>query len=223
MQGIKAYYAYLESNRIDACCGDKKDFRTLIGLEQKDFEEVVENAKAIMRPSHCRTRRDAVAIALLKMRTALSHRIIAPLFNTDYNTVRASFTLGLDALAKTLLPRMQLTREEVIMNHTSPIASQLYSNALVLVVDVTCVPVEKEPHHRGSKYVFCLHRHKYCVSVQFIVTTTGKVVAVSHPCASDRTNNDARVFQYCYQSNEDLQDFLLSTEESPTVLICDRG
>lgn len=119
-----------------------------------------------------------------------------------------------------------ISRDEVITNHTRPLAQELFSNGLaeypqaLLVLDGTYIYIQKSGNFSFSRRSYSLHKHRPLIKPMMVVTTTGYIVSVLGPYLADSKNNDASILNHIIQRNvEEMTNWL---REGDTFIV-DRG
>ena len=119
-----------------------------------------------------------------------------------------------------------ISRDEVISQHTRPLAQELFSSGTaektpaLLVLDGTYIYIQKSNNFSFSRRSYSLHKHRPLVKPMMVVTTSGYTVSVLGPYLADCKNNDAGILNHMIQRNaEEMKDWL---QEGDTFIV-DRG
>ncbi|XP_062598202.1 uncharacterized protein LOC134259614 [Saccostrea cucullata] len=206
-----------------------EDYRNLTGLTRSEFDDLMSNIKEI-RQSKSRSTRTCVAILLVKLKCALDNKMLATMFNMKKWQVRRAVSSARKALMSDFVPHNlgfgHISREEVIGQHTRPLAQELFSNGLtetpqaLLVLDGTYIYIQKSNNFSFSRRSYSLHKHRPLIKPMMIVTTSGYIVSVLGPYLADTKNNDAGILNNMIQRNvEEMTDWV---KEGDTFIV-DRG
>ena len=204
-----------------------EEYHNLTGLSCEQFDVLLSYVSA--KNSVNRTPRTALGIFLMRLRTGLSHQVLATLFGFRSRTAISKLIASIrNDLASTFVPNHlgfgHITRAEVIRNHTTKLSSTLFAdgneNCAILVLDGTYIYIEKSSDYSFSKRSYSVHKGRPLVKPMMIVTTSGYIVSVLGPYLADGKNNDASIIKHIVGSNsEDIVDWM----EDSDVLIVDRG
>ncbi|VDI02501.1 Hypothetical predicted protein [Mytilus galloprovincialis] len=130
-------------------------------------------------------------------------------------------------LMQTFVPKHlgfnHISRENLIENHTRPLAQTLFGNEFnpaILVIDGTYIYIQKSGQFQFQRRTFSMHKHRPLVKPMVFVTTTGYFVSVMGPYLADSKNNDANILKHIIASdNEQIKSWL----QKDDVFIVDRG
>ncbi|XP_045216033.2 uncharacterized protein LOC123566193 [Mercenaria mercenaria] len=116
-----------------------------------------------------------------------------------------------------------LTREDIINNHTRPLAKSLFNannGQLILVLDGTYVYIQKSNNFSFQRRTYSMHKGRPLVKPMVIVTTTGYFVTIMGPYFADSKNNDASILNHMLKTNtEEIRNFV----QEDDVFVVDRG
>lgn len=199
-----------------------------------------------LKNSTTRSARSALAYLLMKLKLGLSNSILAAIVGVkDKRQMGHIITSVRVALAKHFVPHYlglgHLAREDVINQHTSPIASRLLTdggNPCILVLDGTYLYIQlgmedgfsftnialtllqKSRNNAAQRRTFSLQKKRSLIKPMVMVTTTGYIVTIFGPFCSDFHNNDASILKHVMLKNyEDI----LSWIQDDDIIILDRG
>ena len=115
-----------------------------------------------------------------------------------------------------------IKREDIIKNHTRPLAKQLFSNdrdSAIIVLDGTYIYIQKSGQYNFQRRSYSLHKNRPLVK-PMMVCTTGYILGVFGPYYSDYKNNDAAITKHIFQKNiDDIKTWLKDDD----ILVVDRG
>ncbi|VDI65719.1 Hypothetical predicted protein [Mytilus galloprovincialis] len=129
------------------------DFRNLTGLTITDFEDLCSHIpNSAIRDTRVRSMRTCIGIFLTKLRSGMSNKILATLFNISKDSIRKAISSARDAVKQHFTPKYlgfdHVSRESVIQNHTRPLAQTLFGDitntTAILVIDGTYIYIQKE-------------------------------------------------------------------------------
>ncbi|XP_062622155.1 uncharacterized protein LOC134283681 [Saccostrea cucullata] len=165
----------------------------------------------------------------MKLRSALSNKMLAVLFGMTKFQVRRAIASARAALMKDFVPSnlgfQHVTREEVIHNHTRELARDLLThdittNPAILVLDGTYVYIQKSSNFAFARRSYSLYKHRPLVKPMIVVTTSGYIVSVLGPYLADTKNNDANILKHMIYSNaEEIRSWI----QEDDVFVVDRG
>lgn len=127
----------------DESCMNDDEYRVLTGFSRQEFHDIVLSVTSI-NSTRNRSKRTCIAILLMKLRSALSNKLLAVLFHMTKFQVRRAIVSARTSLMRDFVPHNlgfnHITREEVIQNHTRQLARNLMtkdvtSNPAILVLD----------------------------------------------------------------------------------------
>ncbi|CAC5395855.1 unnamed protein product [Mytilus coruscus] len=125
----------------------ESDIYNLTGLTKANFDDVCSKIQdSPMRDSHCRTIRQCIGIFFTKLKCGMSNRLLSTLFNLGCDATRRAISSARKYLVETFVPENlgfeHISRNNVIDNHTRPLAQSLFgdiTNPAILVVDGTYI------------------------------------------------------------------------------------
>lgn len=214
---------------FDSPLMSNNDYVTFTGITRSQFDEVF--SVLDLRSSPLRTARQALGILLTKLRTGLSHRLLASLFNIKTKQkIGRIVSAARESLMKCFVPNHlgfgHLTRQEIIDEHTTDLAKALFispddpEDCILIVLDGTYLEIQKSRDHTFQRKAFCGHKHYPLIKPMMIVTTTGYIISVLGPYLSDGHNSDSSILEHLLATDtENIREFL--KEEDKFVL--DRG
>lgn len=165
--------------------------------------------------------------SLTKLKTGLSNKVLSTLFNISKDSVRRTIKSVRKNLVQTFTPSnlgfQHVTREEVITNHTRPLAQTLFGHGMspvILILDGTYIYIKKSSNFRFQRRSFSLHKHRPLIKPMVIVTSTGYFVSILGPYCSDFKNNVANILKHAFVTDtENVKDWVKDGD----VFVVDRG
>lgn len=117
-----------------------------------------------------------------------------------------------------------ISRQEVIANHTRPLAQSLFGNMTqsqaIAVLDGTYIYIQKSNHFQFQRRTYSIHKGRPLVKPMVVVSTDGYFLTVVGPYLADSRNNDASILNHMLKSNiEDIKNWF----EDDDIFIVDRG
>ncbi|XP_078340851.1 uncharacterized protein LOC111112081 [Crassostrea virginica] len=207
---------------------DDVEYNVITGFDRQEFNDIVSSLSSI-NTSRNRSKRTCVAILLMKLRSALSNKMLAVLFSMTKFQVRRAIVSTRTAMMRDFVPNnlgfKHITREKVIQNHTRQLAKDLLTNDItsdpaILVLDGTYVYIQKSSNFSFSRRSYSMHKHRPLVKPMIVVTTSGYIVSVLGPYLADSKNNDASILKHMIHHNaEELRNWL----QEDDVFVVDRG
>ncbi|CAM4907558.1 unnamed protein product [Rotaria socialis] len=206
---------------------NEEAYKTIVGLTKDQFNDLI-GTVSLMRNSHTRSIRTAVAIFLAKMRLPLSNQLLAILFHIENKRNVSHIISQLRiALMKDFVPAHlglhHIDRVTAINQHQTTFATILHTKKpqqLCVVVDSTYLFIQKSSDNKFQRRSYSMYKHRHLVKTMILTTTDGYILCVMGPFLSDYKNNDASIFKHCVYNNE--QD-ILNWLHDDDVLILDRG
>ncbi|XP_062620784.1 uncharacterized protein LOC134282405, partial [Saccostrea cucullata] len=207
---------------------DDDDYKILTGLTRGEFQDVVSTVTSI-NSTKVRSKRTCIAIMLVKLRTAMSNKMLSVLFNMTKHQIRRAVKSGRKALMTDFVPQnlgfQHITREAVIENHTRQLARDLFNGSAttdpaILVLDGTYVYIQKSSNFAFARRSYSIYKHRPLVKPMMVVTTTGYIISVLGPYLADAKNNDASILRHMILHNtEEMKSWLKEDD----VFVVDRG
>ena len=206
-----------------------ENYMVLTGLDRAQFDDLltfVQESKT--RSSKNRSKRTALGLLLVKLKTGLSNRMLSTLFGIHCRyAVQRSLNWCRSELMKHFVPQnlwfKHIKREDIIKNHTRPLAKQLFSNdrdSAIIVLDGTYIYIQKSGQYNFQRRSYSLHENRPLVKPRMVCTTTGYILGVFGPYYSDYKNNDAAITKHIFQRNiDDIKTWLKDDD----ILVVDRG
>lgn len=204
-----------------------KDYIDLLGISKAAFEDMLKYVEARVKPTPSRTVRTSLAIFLMKLRGGDSNRILSTLFNISKSGIRRSIKSIRSALIEGTfvsenLGFQHVTREQIIHQHTRPLAQTLFGDTtrpqVILVLDGTYIYINKSANFKFQRQSFSFHKGRPLVKPMVIVSTTGYFISIIGPYFAK--DNDASILNHIMKSNiEDIRSWI----QDDDVFIVDRG
>ena len=158
----------------------------------------------------------------------MSNKLLSTIFNISKSSVRRAISAVRHSLMKNFVPDNlgfdHITRQDVISNHTRPLANSLFGSEFgkpaILVLDGTYIFIQKRENFKFQRRSYSVHKGRPLVKPMVFVTTTGYFVSVIGPYLADIRNNDASILNHILKKNvEQIKNWV--TEDD--VFIVDRG
>ncbi len=132
-----------------------------------------------MRNSHTRSVRVAVAIFLIKMRLALSNRVLAVLFHLNNKRIVSHIISQVrTALVKDFVPLhlgfQHIDHQAAIDQHQTVTATILHTtkpNQLCVVADSTYLFIQKSMDNQFQRRSYSTHKHRHLIKPMVLTTT----------------------------------------------------
>ncbi|CAF3031234.1 unnamed protein product [Rotaria sp. Silwood2] len=206
-----------------------KHYHILTRLTRNEFNDLCSYIPSTaLRTTDVRTPRMAIACLLVKLRLGVSHDTLCTLFGIDdkrrMNRILESAN---SALTQYFVPKHlgfhHITREQVLKQHTRPLAQQLLANdnpnKAIIILDGTYVYARKSANNLLQRRTYSVHKGKPLVKPMMIVSTDGYIISVIGPYFADSKNNDAEITKsIIYNNKEDMLDWLAPGD----VIVVDR-
>ena len=213
------------NNRINFDNIDKEDCINLTGLSQEQFDDLCSHIIIHVKNTPSRTPKTSIGIFLMKLKCALSNKLLSTLFKISVSSIRRAVHTVRHALMR-LFVSLYLgfdcfTREDIIKNHTRPLAKSLLcadGEKVILVLDGTYIYIQKSKNFSFQRRSYSLHKSRPLVKPMVVVTTTGHFVAILGPYLAK--NNDASILNHMLQRNiNDIKEFIKEDD----IFVVDRG
>lgn len=202
------------------------DYCSLVGLSKQFFDELSKEVEPYLKNTPARSIRMSLAIYLCKMKSGMSNQFLSTLFNISKSSLRRAISSVRKALMNQFVPSKlgfsHITREEVIRNHTRPLAQSLFGDntQAIIVLDGTYIFIEKSNNFVFQRRSYSMHKGRPLVKPMVIVTTTGYFLAVHGPYLADAKNNDASILTHIIKNNiDDIKHWVNEND----IFIVDRG
>lgn len=205
-----------------------EEIKTMTGITKEQFNDLLTYV-ADIRDTPTRSKSTALGIFLVKLRTGLSHSVLATLFHlSGRNHVGKVVQSIRRSLMNTFVPANigfdHITREDIISNHTSARAKALFANdkddIVILVLDGTYIYIEKSAAYSFQRKTFSVHKGRPLVKPMMIVTTSGYIVDIIGPYFANGKNNDSGITTHVFNKNiSNIQAWVQGLD----VFIVDRG
>ncbi|VDI44871.1 Hypothetical predicted protein [Mytilus galloprovincialis] len=205
------------------------DFRNLTGLTITDFEDLCSHIpNSAIRDTRVRSMRTCIGIFLTKLRSGMSNKILATLFNISKDSIRKAISSARDAVKQHFTPKYlgfdHVSRESVIQNHTRPLAQTLFGDitntTAILVIDGTYIYIQKSGQFKFQRSTYSMHKFRNLIKPMMFVTTTGYIVSVIGPYLCNSKNNDAKILNSIFKNNlEKIKEWF----DKDDVVVVDRG
>jgi hypothetical protein len=130
-----------------------------------------------------------------------------------------------DAVYDSIVPKTLgfgvVSREKIISDHTTNLASELHGEQkCILVMDGTYIFIEKSQNYKLARSTFCVHKKRHLVKPMITCTTTGHIISVDGPYLANGRNSDGKILISMLGKKDSPLNKLL---EHADVIIADRG
>lgn len=204
-----------------------EDYISLTGLSKENFRILFETVHDLIKNTPSRSSKTTLAIFLCKLNSGLSNRFLATLFNLTKSSLRRAVKTARRALMENFVPYhlgfQHVTREELIQDHTRPLAASLFGTSgkeAILVLDGTYIYIEKSSNFHFQRRSYNVHKGRPLLKPMVIVSTSGYFVSVLGPYLADSKNNDSSILNHIIRTNvEDIQKWI----QEDDIFIVDRG
>ncbi|CAG2188196.1 unnamed protein product [Mytilus edulis] len=188
-------------NKIDFDNIGETDCKNLTGLSHQQFEDICLHVLLHIKSTPTRTPKTSVGLFLIKMKCALSNKLMSTLFKVSISSIRRAINTVRQALMRSFVPLYlgfeSITREQIIKDHTRPLAKTLLDaddDNMILVLDGTYIYIQKSNNFSFQRKSFSLHKSRPLVKPMVVVSTTGHFVSILGPYLS--RNNDASILNH---------------------------
>ncbi|XP_033213876.1 uncharacterized protein LOC117170935 [Belonocnema kinseyi] len=203
------------------------DYIRLTSITSFNFENLHDYISGSVKNTANRSSRTCLAILLMKLRTGLSHSILATLFLITRRSVGRAITSARKALMNKFVPfhlgLHHISREDFINLHTRELAQALFADGkdvAILVADGTYIYMEKSSNYVFQRRNYSVHKGRPLVKPMMVVSTTGYILEIYGPYFADGKNNDASILNSLMR--QETSPFLEWTEAGD-VMVVDRG
>lgn len=197
--------------------------KTYIGLNNNQFQQVLQTVMPMMRPSfrNPETQKLALYIYLLKLRTNHTLAQIAPHFNLSEWTVGSWVKKMRKIVHKALVPEYlyNVTRAELLRN-TTALSRKIYEvddARVVVTFDATYVFTVKSSNYEFQKKSYSKQFARNLVKFMLCVTTNGLIAAAYGPF--EAKENDATILDKILHEQGNIFQKLRAGD----VVVVDRG
>ncbi|VDI73743.1 Hypothetical predicted protein [Mytilus galloprovincialis] len=212
-------------NKIDFDNIGETDCKNLTGLSHQQFEDICLHVLLHIKSTPSRTPKTSVGLFLIKMKCALSNKLMSTLFKVSISSIRRAINTVRQALMRSFVPLYlgfeSITREQIIKDHTRPLAKTLLDaddDNMILVLDGTYIYIQKSNNFSFQRKSFSLHKSRPLVKPMVVVSTTGHFVSILGPYLS--RNNDASILNHMMKCNvDDIKSFVNEND----IFVVDRG
>lgn len=231
LQNLRTFAIQAEKSRIDFDTQETlslADFINLTGVTKENFNDMHSYIKEEVRNTPARSTRTSLGIYLFKMKSGISNKVLSTVFNISKSSIRRAVSSVRLALMKKFVPQhlglQHISREEIIRNHTRPLAQTLFGDLgntqAIIVLDGTYIYIQKSGNFQFQRRTFSLHKGRPLIKPMIIVSTTGYFITILGPYLADHKNNDASILTHIIHNNiEDIKNWV----EENDIFIVDRG
>jgi hypothetical protein len=203
-------------NKIDFDNIDNRDCKNITGILLDQFEDTCSFILINIKSTPSRTPMTSVGLFLMKMKCALSNKLLSTLFNISISSVRRAVHTVRQAFMRSFVPLYlgfeSITREQIIKDHTRPLAKTLVGgddDGLIPVLDGTYIYIyiQKSNNFTFQRISYSLHKSRPLVKPMVVVATTGHFVAILGPYIA--RNNDASILNHMLNATSMTSKVLL--------------
>ena len=203
------------------------DYVNLTEISKENSDELHTYIKEHIHNTPARSTKTSLGIFLFKMKAGISNKVISTIFNISRSSLTRAISSVRQALMQTFVSQnlglRHITREDVIRNHTRPLAQTLFGDITesqaIVVLDGTYIYIQKGGNFHFQRRTYSLHKGRPLVK-PMVVVTTGYFVTVVGPYLSDAKNNDAFILKHMINTNvEDIKSWVGEDD----IFVVDRG
>lgn len=201
------------------------EYVTLTGFNKDQFHEITESLTSL-KNSAVRSIRTSVATFLLKLRTGLSNKMISVLIGLQEPQIQRIIYSVRTAFMTDFVPGNlgfeHISREDFCKNHTSQVASSLFSTCpddAIIVLDGTYIYIQKSSDYDFQRRSYSTHKNRSLLKPMVIVGTDGYILDVIGPYFADSSNNDASITKHFLRHSHLARSWFKEND----VFIVDRG
>lgn len=152
-----------------------------------DFDDLCSHIpSAAIRDTHIRSMRTCIGIFLTKLRSGMSNKFLATMFNISKDSIKRAISSARDTVKQYFTPNYigfhHISRENIIKTHTRPLAQTLFGDLRnqtgILVIDGTYIYIQKSGQFEFQRSTYSMHKHRNLVKPMMFVSTTGYIVSV---------------------------------------------
>lgn len=173
-----------------------------------------------------RSIRTSVATFLLKLRTGLSNKMISVLIRLQEPQIQRIIYSDRTAFMTDFVPGNlgfeHISREDFCKNHTSQVASSLFSTCpddAIIGLDGTYIYIQKSSDYDFQRRSYSTHKNRSLLKPMVIVGTDGYILDVIGPYFADSSNNDASITKHFLRHSHPARSWFKEND----VFIVDRG
>ncbi|CAG2205759.1 unnamed protein product [Mytilus edulis] len=194
-----------------------EDIVSLTGITKEQFEFLVSSVSKLKKSAN---RSPITAIAILISGNSF--------WNRSKRKVSKIVQQAKSALSEDFVPSYigfhHISRDEIIENHTTNFATQLFSNFLsdsvITIMDGTYIYIQKSNKFKFQRRCFSMHKHRPLLKPMVVTSTDGYILSILGPYLADGKNNDASIVQHMMRSNDEN---MMKWFKKDDILILDRG
>ena len=205
---------------------DDSEYESLCGISKEAFLDMFACIKTRVKSTPVRSVKTSLAIFLIKMKSGMSNKLIATIFNISRSSVKRCISTVRQALPESFVPQNigfgHVSRKDIIDKHTRQLAKTLFTDVsddqAILVLDGTYIYIHKSANFKFQRKSFSIHKGRPLVKPMVIVSTTGYFVSVLGPYFAK--DNDASILKHIMKTNaEDIRQWI----QPEDTFIVDRG
>ncbi len=197
-------------------------YSSLVGISKESFDDLLSYIQADMRNSCNRSKRQALAMWLMLMKSGLTQEHLAMDFDVEQKTVSNACKVVGDLIHKYFTPLnlgfQSISKEDVIANHnrtSAQIALTIPEGKVIAIADGTYLYVDKPVGHSEQRLAFNAQKMCNFYRMMMIVACSGHILDCIGPFPA--TWNDSRALEWVME-NTGFLDFL-----GDGTVILDRG
>lgn len=197
-------------------------YGSLVGITKESFADLLSHIEDHMRNSHNRSKKQALAMWLMLMKSGITQEHLAMDFDVDQKTVSNACKVVGDLIYKFFTQRHlgfgSIKREDVIQNHnrkTTQIALSVPDGKVISIADGTYLYVDKPVSHSEQRLSFNAQKMRNFYRMMMVVACSGRILDCIGPFPA--TWNDSKVMEWILE-NTGFVEFM-----GDGTVILDRG
>ena len=189
----------------------------------------VNSTRKYLNHSGVRSVRTALAILLVKLRTALPSSILSMLFAIQKRTITTIIASVCRDLSRSFVPAFlgfnHITRQEIIDKHTTVFAKTLFGSSqdvAITIADGTYIKftLRKVQTIHFQRRSYSTHKSQSLLKPMLVVASDGYIITVIGPYLADGKNNDTKITKHAFGNNvENIKNWF----QADDVMVVDRG
>jgi len=240
---IKGMAEFRDGTRMDFESMGDANYKLWTGFTRKEFEVMLDKLYFVKK-SPKRSKRNALAMFWIKLKTDLSFSQIASLFGMEdprtlgRQIVSDAFDSVSDNLFAYFVPSHlgvnHLTPEQA-QAHNTVYSKVFFGDVTTTIWDGTYLYLVKSLNYSKSRKIWCVYKHRHLIKFMSIVLPDGYILDMLGPFYSDGKNNDANMLEEILLEvdeelisleqleEEGLQTILEWIKKGKQVAVVDRG
>ncbi len=185
-------------------------YPSLVGISKESFDDLLSHIQDHMRNSCNRSKRQALAMWLMLMKSGLTQEHLAMDFDVEQKTISNACKVVGDLILKYFTPHNlgfgSMSRDEIIKNHnrkTTQIALSIPEGKAIAIADGTYLYVDKPVGHSEQRLAFSVQKMCNFYRMMMIVACSGRILDCIGPFPA--TWNDSRALEWIMEHTEFLE------------------